>query len=316
MITLEESRRLALAKYLLRLGVGQSRQPEPLCSIALLSLHDATELFLQLAAEHVDAKTSKNTEFLGYWDAIQNKLDAKTLPKRESMKQLNAARVSLKHHGVLPARAHLGEFSMMVEAFFAETAQIVFDVEFDSISLADFIDCEECRLELKRAEACAIEDEHGKGLTACAKSLDSLVRDYEDRKRERFGRSPFLFGDDMSFSHGFSSADPEDLVLRNRGLQDFALKIERSIGDIQRGLKILSMGLDYRKYSKFRLLTPMIFVSAGGERLIAGSSSKGTRDDLSFCIDFVLESALDLQAFDYDHPDAEDSVLSRTKSIE
>ena len=310
MISLGESRRLGLAKYLLRLGVGQSRQPEPIGGIALLSLQDATELFLQLAAEHVGAKRTKKIEFMAYWDVIEERLDGKSLPNRASMQRLNAARVSLKHYGTLPARTEVREFGIMVDGFFEEAAQVVFDVLLDSVSLTDFIECEECRLALKRSEAFMIEGELGKGLTACAESFYSLVRDYEDRKRERFGRSPFLFGEDMTFSHSFLLADPDDLVAANRAFQEFARKIEKSVAEIQKGLKIMSMGLDYRKYSKFRLLTPMVFFSTAGKKLIPGASSEGTKDQLSFCIDFVLESALDLQAFDYDHPDARDSVPS------
>lgn len=55
-----ETRRLAFIRYLYLVGERQSRHPEPFGSAALLTFHDAVELFLQLASEKLDA-SSKNT---------------------------------------------------------------------------------------------------------------------------------------------------------------------------------------------------------------------------------------------------------------
>jgi len=55
-------KRLAFIKYLYKLAVDQSRRPEPLCSASILTFHDAVELFLQLASEHLDV--GKTTAFI------------------------------------------------------------------------------------------------------------------------------------------------------------------------------------------------------------------------------------------------------------
>jgi hypothetical protein len=44
-------RRLAIVKYLYTQGLEQERKGGPLAGLALLPLHDAVELFLQVAAE-------------------------------------------------------------------------------------------------------------------------------------------------------------------------------------------------------------------------------------------------------------------------
>lgn len=64
-------KRLALIKYMHNVGVEQANKPEPVCWLAVLTFHDATELFLQLAAEHLDIKERLGeVPFMGYWSLI------------------------------------------------------------------------------------------------------------------------------------------------------------------------------------------------------------------------------------------------------
>jgi len=61
------TKRLSFVRYLYEVGVYQSRRPEPLCYSAILTLHDAVELFMDLAALHLDM-TKEPRQFMGYWD--------------------------------------------------------------------------------------------------------------------------------------------------------------------------------------------------------------------------------------------------------
>ncbi len=54
-------RRLSYIRYMYQLGADQSRQPEPYSAVTILMLHDAVELFLQLAAEQLNVPTKTNT---------------------------------------------------------------------------------------------------------------------------------------------------------------------------------------------------------------------------------------------------------------
>ena len=84
-------------------ALDYARLPEPFSSKAVLDLHDAVELFLQLVAEHLGATLSKKGDFLEYWPAINEKLGT-DLPMQPAMKRLNQARVGLKHSGIRPSR--------------------------------------------------------------------------------------------------------------------------------------------------------------------------------------------------------------------
>jgi hypothetical protein len=86
-------------------------------------------------------------------------------------------------------------------------------------------------------------------------------------------------------------------------LSEFIYKVKESIEALQKAVKILSLGIDYRRYVEFRLLTPSISRTIDGtyhiHRIRYGSKGIPTVEDAQFCIDFVIESSITLQEFDF-----------------
>src|SRR5882672_909976 len=91
------TRRLVRIKHLYKIGIAQSYQNENIGIFSILAFHDSIEMFLKLLSEHKGIDSSK-FNFLEYWDKIP------TLTLKESMRNLNARRVNLKHKGLLPAK--------------------------------------------------------------------------------------------------------------------------------------------------------------------------------------------------------------------
>ena len=72
MLTEDETRRLSFIKYLYLLGGDQSRQAQPHASAAILTLHDAVELFLHLSAEFHKVEVGKKTlDFADYFGRLE-----------------------------------------------------------------------------------------------------------------------------------------------------------------------------------------------------------------------------------------------------
>jgi len=296
---LDESvvRRLAFIKYLYKVAVEQSQRPEPLYSASILTFHDAIELFLQLACEHLDVSTKEQQSFLGYWDILAPKLPDRVPTLKESMKRLNRARVELKHHGILPSKLDIEAFRASATNFFEENTSPIFGIKFSEVSLIDLVRCEETKNNLKEAALLLKQNKIEESLDKVALAFAHLIDDYESRKREQFGRSPFFFGESLSSFHiGIDRSQVGELV-------EFIDKVKKSIEDLQNAVKILSLGIDYRRYVKFRLLTPIISKTIGSRRykIYRRYGSKGipTVEDVQFCIDFVIESAITLQEFDF-----------------
>lgn len=296
---------LGFVRYLFGVADQQSRQPDPLGSVAILALHDCVELFLGLAAEHVNAaiRPKDQLNFLEYFDRIGNAPNPKQLVHRAAMKRLNAARVGLKHQAVRPATADVAQLRDLVAAFFESNTPLVFGVGWDDVSLVDLVTFAGARESLKEAEGKLAEGDTAAAMVAIAIAFRRVVDDYEAEARKAYGRSPFVFIDSFDFDSSFFRHGTSGRVaLLPRGQGEFEDKLVRSLEALARGMKILSLGLDYRRYAKFRRLTPS---DASLPRSGSGPTSippeqTGRRwppviDDCRFCFDFVLETALHLQ---------------------
>lgn len=296
----EATKRLAFIKYLYNVASEQSLQAEPLCWTSVLAFHDAVELFLELASEYLDVdKRLKDVPFMGYWNLINPILQMKgkgELTQRISIDRLNDARVAFKHHGTSPSKSAIEGFRASVTNFFEENTPIVFSIKFSEISLINLVQNEDAKKSLDEAQKMLIENKIEDALDKVALAFAQLVDDYERSKRDKFGRSPFFFGSGLHFLNSFFMHLEGDLGR-------FVDKVKESIEAIQEAVKLLSLGLDYRRYARFRLLTPYVMGTISGkyhiQRVQRGSERPPTGEDVQFCMNFVIESALILQEFDF-----------------
>ena len=290
-------KRLAFIKYILGQGNYQSQQPEPMCASSLLNFHDSTELFLHLIAEELNTKTDDN--LMKYWDNINPKLielGKSELTQKESMRRLNKARVSLKHHGNLPSKLDIGDFRTLTNVFFQENTKNIFDIDFDSISMIGLINNQRVKDLLQKAEQ---EFKEGK-LQNCGENLSLafivLMEDYEESKKEQdYASSPFDFGDGSRYQNSFFMN-----IDRNDPLRNFIDSTVYSMNSLRLAVKILSFGIDYKKYAKFSILVPELsFNIAGKPMVLSNIRNNFSEDDFEYCYNFIIESALKLQEFDF-----------------
>lgn len=291
--------RLSLIKYLFQRAVDQSNQPSPQNYISVLMFHDSIELFLQLSAEFANANTTRNTKFMQYWDLINQELENQQLTQKESMRRLNRARIALKHDGIYPNPSDIESFRVNSENFFEENTPIVFNIEFNEISLVDLIENEVVKKILKDSQKLIQEEEFKESLELIAIAFEVLISDYEESKRS-FGRSPFLIGESLSFLSGFTFDRTKD---RDRHLSD----VYKTTQAIQNVMKILCLNIDYRNYVRFRILTPDFIIPGQDFYDKYRVVWKGKREEREFneqeakyCFNFVINSALKLQQFDFE----------------
>lgn len=297
------------------MAVEQSRQPEPVGAASILTFHDSVELFLQLACEHLNVGTKKNIVFMEYFDLLESKLAGREIAQKVSMRRLNNARVSLKHHGTLPSALDIEGFRASTANFFEENTPLVFNLEFGSISMANLVKCAEARASLDEAGKLMHEGKTEDAIDKIAVAFAQLIGDYEEKEQGRTWsrRSPFSFGE----VHWLDSAS--SMGLDNRRLADFVDSVKASIEALQRAMKPISLGLDYRRYVKFSRLTPhvnrfvgsdryevvhmernKILLSIGDDKMVLthGRSEPLSIEECRFCYDFVIESAIHLQGFE------------------
>ena len=292
-------RRLAFIKYLFTQAKNQSTLPDPLNASSVLMFHDAVELFLQLCAEELNVNTD-NVSFMGYWEKLKPKLvelRIEELTQKEGMRRLNKARVSLKHHGILPSKSDINDFKVLTESFLIENSKNIFNMDIKEASLIELISYTKTKENLLIAKNSFEEKKFSNAIKHLALAFEFLIHDYESSKQGRFGQSPFFFGRDMTFlGSSFMGLD------RSTKLSEFVDNVKESIESIQKAVKILSFGIDYRKYVKFSMLTPKPRWAIGSTEPIVSISNnaKISKEEFEFCFDFIIESALKLQEFDFE----------------
>jgi len=297
-------RRLAFVKYLYQTAIAQSTSAPPLNSASILTMHDSVELFLQLSCEVLNV-SGKRIQFLEYWALLNEKLEFNPLAQEAAMRRLNSTRVALKHHGTLSSEIDIEAHRASTTSFFALNTPIIFELEFDEISLVEFVNPERSRHKLQEAIALKEGGHTLDSIDHIALAFEWMIRDYSERKSNFWYNSPFSFGKDMSLGGSFSSTfgfDDRD----DRRLAEFVENAQEAISSLQSAVRILSLGLDYRKYSRFKQLTPSIAFALGGNHFIHRAHNIKNDDysveDIQFCLDFVIESSIKLSEFDYTIP--------------
>lgn len=288
-------RRLAFIRYLYKLGLEQSKQPEPLSSVSVLTFHDSAELFLQLAAEYRD-KGKKDMTFMGYWEVFEGKLDGGGLTQKESMRRLNTTRVAVKHYGNLPSKIDIEAHRATITNFFEDNTNLIFGVEFSSISMIDLVSVEDVRKSLIEATTTfnkegSSEKDYREAMGIIAVSYHKLIKEHHRRNSTPFGSIYNLkFGKGV---RGFNLGGNDRAIgFVSKAIDEIGKQLD-SIGDI---IEILLCGIDYKKYAAFSGIIPYVHQTMDGRYHISPRSTKApTKAQCQFCIDFVIECALRLQ---------------------
>lgn len=287
-------RRLAFIRFLYGQGLEQARRPHPLAAPALLSFHDAVEMFLLLAAEHLKVNLDRNTTFDGYWTQIATQQGVQ-LPSRSAMRRMNNSRVNFKHHGSIPSATDLDQFRGDVTTFFTDATQAVFAADFTSIDMTDLVTQQAAVARIRGAETKAQQSNYEEALALLREALDDLLDDYANRKRTGEG-TVFSFGPELDevWLADCAKIDPK--------LGEQVQRLINATWHMRQALRILAAGLDYRRYARFDMLAPGISRDEDGQREVwPGPLGLQIGDEeYQFCKLFVIEAAIHLAEMDFD----------------
>lgn len=288
-------KRLTFIRFLYLQGLEQVRCPQPLAATALLSFHDAVEMFLLLAAEHLGVNLTTNVSFDGYWNQISENAGVQ-LPGRPAMRRMNKSRVNLKHHGSIPSAVDLEQFRGDVTTFLTDATQKVFAADFHSLDMIDLVTQQRALALLRTADAQAGQGDHTEALASLSEAFEDLLSDYANRKRAPDGSSPYIMWPPDDMVH-FGSEQRVYSMLSWEGRYFVG-----GLQQMQRAIRVLAMGLDYRRYARFELLVPFVDRFDGGrDRFVAPAPGLQVGDqEYQFCKQFVIETALHLAEIDFD----------------
>ncbi|MEU5453126.1 hypothetical protein [Streptomyces californicus] len=277
--------RLAYVRYLYREGIDESRRPSPLRSRAITSFHDAVENFIGLVAQHLGVELKRNTEFLGYWEAVK----PFELPKKEQMRRLNDVRVALKHNGTFPSEHQIEQAREALADFFTTVTPKVFDVDFDAVDMVDLLTQPETARLVREAQTHADAGDYPMAMAGLVLAFDALLDHYATGDRPTGGESPFKFGARLYRSDMVQISGAENSK-NNPKLK----KLGRFAMEAQDALRVISLGIDYPSLARFRVMSPPVYGYAdGSQRFVDLPSVRAlSADDYDWARHFIIESGL------------------------
>ncbi|PJM96577.1 hypothetical protein [Streptomyces sp. CB01373] len=245
--------------------MAQSRQPQPLAATSVLSFHDAVELFLVLAGEHLQVGLPTQINFSQYWDKLAAGLPPNTqLPSKKAMERMNKLRVNLKHHGAVPSPTDIDQVRADVLTFFTDATPLVFGGTFTQIDMIDLVTRQQTVNFLQYAQTCADKGDLPQAMAALSIAFTELIEHYTETRRSAH-RPPFRFGDLRDYRDESSRirGDREARKLNLGGLVGYVRDISKQLSSlttatkqIQRAMRVTALGIDYTRYAKFGVLAP------------------------------------------------------------
>ena len=316
------AKRLAFIRYLYDEAVWQSEKTEPMCGASVLGFHDAAELFLVLACEHLDAK--KPRDFMAHWQEIRRKLPEEVkhevpegLTQKTGMERVNKARVNLKHYGNMPARSAVQEYRSIVTLFFEENTPTVFGVEFGGISMVYLVRHSATRTELEEAEKLREQGDLQAAIGRVAVAFDRMLNHYHKRNPLLSGlRWPMSSPTPMGYKYGGppinfrprkGEADKDGYARKKIGeVLEQTEALKRAVTPMRDAMVAVALDVDYKRYQRFLALTPEVKMMNRTDDLWAepvptpiyryASQQYVDEDAYRFCFDFVIEAVLRTQA--------------------
>ena len=300
----DRMRRLAFSKYLIEIGNINADNVLPFSATALMNFHDALEFLFGLILDDNGIYPRKREEEFSFMDMF-NKCN--TLLKKKgyeksslgaSLNKFKNKRVDIKHKGSFPSPQDIDEAKYTTINLFNDFCLKFYQLNYEDIDLIDILDdsrTKDCLLNIKDCT------ENNDIIYNFALAFEYLLKDFESSKTISGGRSPYALTKERQ-------VDASEISLDNYGpISNYIDVTNDNIAELEKNLKIFAFGINYNKYAHFKFLIPVNVHWAGNHYEpnleFIYKPLKLNSGHIEFCKNFIIESALKLQQFDFEIPD-------------
>lgn len=298
--------RLTFVKYLLSQANVQKNLERPLCSSAILTIHDCIECFLQLCFEIKTGKSKVSSQKIleTYTDEINKILLDEEHPQihKAFIKRINELRNQLKHSTIFVDQKLIPNLYTEAELFLIDFTEIIFNLSFEKISLIELISDESIKKTLREAEVEIEKLEFNNAMRKIG------IAFYELKSKLTKVNLPFdqnVYGSnfqiDYMIKYGaqFGGSEPDNVLREN--LVEIADDINKLQDEIINIKTILSLSVDIKDYMVFKNKTPDVhrIMSAENEEPQYWTVEDNyhvkpiySLEDVKSSLNFVIELAL------------------------
>ena len=284
-------RRLSLPRFLFRAGAGALGGSGPYASGLATSLfQDAVETFLRILAETCRVNVAPHVPFDTLVDKVSDSCRSISGHK-PALSRLNKARVAFKHHGISVSEEDALLFRESAHVFLTETTRDVLGLDFESASLVSVIGHRRTENWLIKAQEAVAAGRHRDALE-CAAVAFHIYLHAKSVHRARVT------------SHRLWRPSPLDYRTADRRLRSELTKFTEwtvsRFEELRRNIDLLRHSIDIMAYLRFLRNTPNVQLSLSGALSIVwlSSTDNATQEEAEFCIEFVVDSALQIGAND------------------
>lgn len=291
-------RRLSFAKYLVSIGNLSSENVIPFSATAILNYHDAIEFLFDLILEE-HGKSSNDFSFMGCFDEInkiiENSNKAPSL-LRGGLEKLKDRRKNLKHKGYFPSENDIQEAKSLTINLFNELCEKIYSLNFEEINLVYLLNDSKTKEYLLKIDK---NDEDKIIIKNLSLAFEFLLKNHEDTKKTFYINSPYQFlkrKPKTSRDLKLDSKDP---------MKKFVDELNDNLVSLEKNMKILAFGINFNEYVKFRMIIPDVvwFLGSREPEVMFRGDDTINENEINFCINFIIESALRLKRFDFEIPD-------------
>lgn len=274
---------LQRCKRLLSVAKSQWHMTDAFSSgIAVSLAQDAVELFAWTIAKEKDLGVSEKEHFHGLLSKIEGGTK-QSIPYKAKVTELNTSRVSFKHHGILPVPSEALKLLGYAEDSIREGTRQFFDLDFQSLSMADLVESKMIREEIKQAEQ-TLRDGHYR---TCV---------------EHCGKADYLISEPLM--HLFPEVGVFDLRLGAKLFpdRDKAHALDRGLEAVRQhinSLRIVSLAallrIDPRTFVQYIAVVPMADFMADQTIKVFHKKEQYSQEEAELCLECVTTIAVRAQ---------------------
>ena len=270
--------------------------------LATSILQDAVETFLNILVHERNVHVRPRESFDGLLHTVGKQLTV-VADHLAVLSRLNKARVEFKHHGLsVVQRRDVIVFYGNVESFLSDVCMAALNIDFASVTLADAIGHRRTQNWIEQAELKFAAGHFDEALRSASGAMAIYLAHSNDHDYvlDHSRHLSSLFDGQMFSPHTIGIASGVDAAIDiewQSAITDFADWAKTHIENIHDRVHLMARGVDVGAYDKFSALTPKAFITGGGSIrfIINHANSSPTEDDVRFCIDLVIDSALALR---------------------
>lgn len=305
-ITADKIERLVFVKYLLLTTEKSKDLDRPLSSSAILTLHDSVECFLQLVYEQLTGKNKPSGHLIleTYTDKINEILLSEQKPQinKSYIKRINELRNQLKHSTIFIDNRNIQNLYTETEIFLNDFCELIFNLDFNNISLLLLIQNNEVKDYLLNAENDFANGSLQSAMFSIGKAF-YILEEFDTKEKDQNGEKYIATYRKIDYFSKYRirlDGNKPDPVLREN-LKEIGQDLNRLQEELLNLKKTISLKVDLKSYKKFKTIIPFVTkitkIGTNEVEFWIPDETKGNivnynKDQVKFCMDFVLELAL------------------------